>query len=895
MNPVVGELGAPLLLVLVSVPSVFAGDGGTAFTNAVGPLLKANCGECHSAKAKTSGFSVETMESTVAGGNKHGRAVVGGHPELSPMMRMITGELQPRMPMGKTLAEADVARVSEWIRTLPETKVETTSAKWWSFVKPVKAAPPAVKNAKWVRNPIDAFVLAKLEAAGVKPAPEASRRVLARRVYFDLVGMPPSPDEMAEFLNDSAPDAYEKLIDKLLADSRYGERWGRHWLDLARYGETSGLEGDGQIGNVWRYRDWVINAFNANMPYDRFITLQLAGGDEHSKTRNNYQPDVQGLIPTAFLRVAPWDRSNLVAAEVRQNYLSEVTTATSSVLLGLTVGCARCHDHKYDPIPQRDFYRLQAFFQAVQAGGATNVPFREEALAERAKEAVKRYESLLNDGPEKKELDAYEKELLQKLIEGRKIKSRGKPYTKLDLRLEMNIKPRRVFTEEEAHRYAALLEDANRTGDAEEQAKLEELENPLLEKLRAAYAKPGADPEKRFESLGIPQVRGEAAEKYSGKSIFSEAEKNRHAELSGKLDILRRRLDRWRPNVVAVQNVPGPPSGPAIAPTRVLTRGDYQQPAEAVEPGFPSAITGHSNNAVLDTDRYRQYPTRGYRTTLARWIASPENPLTARVMVNRIWQQHFGYGIVRTPSDFGKNGEKPTHPELLDWLAVDFVESGWDIKAMHRKMLLSSAYRQAAENPALKDATQDPDNRMVSRYNRRRLEAEAIRDGILFVSGRLNREMGGPSVFPPLPDDLADFARYGRTGGLMWEPNEREEDARRRSVYIYQRRSLPLPMMAAFDAIVFSESCERRSSTTTPLQALAMMNGSLMHEEAAHLASRVREEAGEKRSDQIRRLFEIVLNRPATPAELDQFDSAGAALESISRVLLSSNEFIYVE
>ncbi len=390
-------------------------------------------------------------------------------------------------------------------------------------------------------------------------------------------------------------------------------------------------------------------------------------------------------------------------------------------------------------------------------------------------------------------------------------------------------------------------------------------------------------------------MRGEAAEKYSGKSIFSEAEKNRHAELSGKLDILRRRLDRWRPNVVTVQNVPGPPSGPAIAPTRVLTRGDYQQPAEAVEPGFPSAITGHSNNAVLDTDRYRQYPTRGYGTTLARWIASPENPLTARVMVNRIWQQHFGYGIVRTPSDFGKNGEKPTHPELLDWLAVDFVESGWDIKAMHRKMLLSSAFRQAAENPSLKDAAADADNRLLSRFQRRRIEAEAIRDGILFVSGRLNREMGGPSVFPPLPADLVDFARYGRTGGLMWEPNERDEDARRRSVYIYQRRSLPLPMMAAFDAIVFSESCERRSSTTTPLQALAMMNGSLMHEEAAHLARRVRDEAGEKRTDQIRRVFEIVLNRPATPAELDQFDSAGAALESISRVLLSSNEFIYVE
>ena len=887
------QLLLPLLCGAVSLAAPPPHD--TRFGQSIGPLLKANCGECHSARAKTSGFSVETLESVLAGGNKHGRAVVGGHPEQSPLVRMLTGQLQPRMPMGKTLADADVARVSEWIRSLPETKVEAAAGRWWSFVKPAKVAPPAAINGKWVRNEIDAFVLARLEKAGVPPAPEASRRVLARRAYFDLVGMPPSPDEMAAFLEDASPGAYEKLIDKLLADPRYGERWARHWLDLARYGETSGLEGDGQIGNVWRYRDWVIDAFNSNMPYDRFITLQLAGGDEHSKTRNNYQPDVQGLIPTAFLRVAPWDRSNLVAAEVRQNYLSEVTTAASSVLLGLTVGCARCHDHKYDPIPQRDFYRLQAFFQAVQADRGASVPFRDEAMAERAKEQVKRYEALLNDGPEKKELDVYEKELLKKLIEGRKIKSRGKPYTKFDLRMEMNLKPRRIFTDEEVRQYSALLEDANRTGDADEQAKLETLENPLLEKLRAAYTKPDADPEKRFETLGIPQVRSEAAEKYSGKSIFSEEEKNRHAEFSGKLDILRRRLERWRTNVLAVTNVPGPPSGPAIAPTRVLVRGDYQQPGEAVEPGFPSAITGNSDNAVLDTDRYRQYPTRGYRTTLARWIASPDNPLTARVMVNRIWQQHFGFGLVRTPSDFGKNGEKPTHPELLDWLAVDFVESGWDIKAMHRKMLLSNTYRQAAENPALKDPALDADNRLLSRYNRRRIEAEAIRDGILFVSGRLNREMGGPSVFPALPADLADFARYGRTGGLMWEPNERDEDARRRSIYIYQRRSLPLPMMAAFDAIVFSESCERRSSTTTPLQALSMMNGSLVQEEAEFLARRVRQEAGEKRTDQIRRLFEIVLNRPATPAELDRFDSAGVSLESISRVLLSSNEFVYVE
>jgi hypothetical protein len=281
--------------------------------------------------------------------------------------------------------------------------------------------------------------------------------------------------------------------------------------------------------------------------------------------------------------------------------------------------------------------------------------------------------------------------------------------------------------------------------------------------------------------------------------------------------------------------------------------------------------------------------------TLAKWIASPDNPLTARVMVNRIWQHHFGRGIVETASDFGKNGARPTHPELLDWLALEFIEENWSIKQMHRLMLNSNTYRQAAENPSLKDNTADPDNNLLWRFNRRRLEAEEIRDGILFIGGRLNLARGGPSVFPPLPADLADFARYGRTGGDMWEPNEKEEDNRRRSVYTFQRRSLPQPMMLAFDAPVFSESCERRSVTTTALQALSMMNGDLVNDGADYLAKRVAAETGQDKRAQISRTFEIVLNRPPRPDELKKFASHQGSLASISRVLLNSNEFLYVD
>jgi hypothetical protein len=368
--------------------------------------------------------------------------------------------------------------------------------------------------------------------------------------------------------------------------------------------------------------------------------------------------------------------------------------------------------------------------------------------------------------------------------------------------------------------------------------------------------------------------------------IFAESRRNQYQELAEKVEVLRRRLGRWQPRALTVKNVPGPPNGPMIAPTRVLIRGDYRQPGEVVEASFLSCLTGKTEAATIEQDRYRQYPTRGWRLTLAKWIASAENPLTARVMVNRIWQHHFGRGIVGTPSDFGVNGERPTHPELVDWLAHRFVEEKWSIKAMHRLMLTSAAYRQGSENAALQTNAKDPENKLLWRFPRRRLEAEEIRDSLLYLSGRLNTERGGPSIFPPLPADLADFARYGRGGGMMWETNEKEEDARRRSVYIFHRRSLPLPVMAAFDAPVFSESCDRRSATTTPLQALAMMNGYLVQEEAAHLA---------KRAGSVERAFAYALQRQPSPEELEKLKAFSGGLEAICRVLLNSNEFLYLD
>ena len=644
----------------------------------------------------------------------------------------------------------------------------------WPFEKPVRRAPPPVSNPDWLRNPVDAFILASLDEQSLPPAPRASRRVLARRVYLDLVGLQPTPEEMQAFLDDSAQNAYEKLVDRLLTDPRHAERWARHWLDVVRYGETDGLENDIIIGNVWRYRDWVIDALDADMPYYRFVTLQIAGGDEVHPTEAWYKQNVQDFIPAGFLRLAPWDLGNLQSRELRQGYLDEVTGATASLFLGLTLECARCHDHKYDEIPAKDYYRFQSFFNAIQvplppntasqAPEFVDVPFANQEVRARAESKIAAYEERLKDA-----------------------------------KLEKDV--------------AALL---------------------------------------------------------------------------------RRRISRWQTSVVTVKNVVGPPLGPDIAPTRVLEGGDFRNKGESVEPGFPSVVAGHSRPAKIETDRYGQYPTRGRRLTLAKWIANSENPLTARVMVNRIWHHHFGRGIVETPNDFGFNGARPTQPELLDWLAVEFVESGWSIKALHRLMVTSNTYCQSSEN-ALADPARDPENKLLWRFRRRRLEAEAIRDNLLAVSGRLSLLRYGPSVFPSLPEGLDDLRKPVRQYSAAWDVNETEEDGYRRSIYTFQQRSLPLPMMASFDAQVFNKSCPRRSVTTTPLQSLSMMNGRLVNEEAERLADRVQREAGSNRRDQVFRLFEIALCRPPEPDELERFSTFDGSLTGLARVVLCSNEFLYVD
>ena len=750
---------------LEAAPLDFDGDIKT--------LLVANCLPCHAESNRTSGFSVGTLESVLAGGNGHGRAVQPGHPDQSVLIRVLRGQLPPIMPLGRALPEADIARIEEWIRNLPPETTAKAGETWtWPFRKPADPKVPAVQNTAWVSNPIDAFILEKLEARKLTPAPPAAKRILARRLHFDLVGMPPSPEEMNAFLNDSSSGAYEQLVDRLLADSRYGERWARYWLDLVRYAETEGLEGDAQLGrsgplsrltktggNPWRYRDWVIDAFNSDLPYDRFVLLQVGGADEHSKTRSSYLPEIRNHIPLGFLRIAPWDVEDFQSEQQRQAYLNEVTATTASVFLGLTLGCAQCHDHKYDPIPAKDFYRFQAFFNAIYVSDV-EVPFEDEAFREKAEAKIQHYTQCLKDGAEKKALDAFAKALLDKLISLKIQEAAGRDLESEDLRLELRSNDSKIFTRAELAQHAELLARLQRKGDLEEKEVLEAFEKSVMPKLRQAYERKLVDPLDRFWQLTVADVRGAMRNEYGESKYFTLEEKEEWQKLSDQVEVLKRRLSRWQPIALTVTNVLGPPVGPPLPPTYVLHRGDYRQPREAVEPGFPSSITGNSGAAVIETDRYRQFPTRGRRITLARWIASPGNPTTARVMVNRIWQHHYGRGIVGTPNDFGRNGERPTHPELLDWLSHRFIESQWSIKAMHRLILTSNTWRQATDNPQSVSAGTgtEPDNRLLWHFTRRRHEAEVIRDSMLFLSGRLNLERGGPNVFPPLPE------RIGRSG-----------------------------------------------------------------------------------------------------------------------------------
>jgi mono/diheme cytochrome c family protein len=789
-----------LTLVFLCVISATAQDNQAVFKERLQPVLEKNCAVCHTATNASGGLNVASLDSLLSGG-KHGAAIVPGDAKQSLLLQYVRGERSPKMPMGGNLDPQTVAAIAKAIdemKVAPVTSKKANPYLDWLLHKPSAPAVPSVADSAWVRNPIDSFILSKLEAKGLHPAPAASKRALLRRVYFDLVGLPPTPDEIVAFESDSSPDAYEKIVDKLLADSRYGERWGRHWLDLGRFAESDGFAIDGERPTAWRYRDYVIRSFNQDKHYDKFVKEQIAGDEMGADNRSEH------LVALGFLRMGTWEADANFKTQLRQDVLNELTGTVGQVFLGFTVGCARCHDHKYDPIPQRDFYRLQAFF-----------------------------------GP-------------------MRVEDRAAPFLEVEHPKLMR---------QNLRKYEDESEEANQT--------LKEMET----RLKAKFATVNKDGD-FMKAL-----------KDAKDNTFSPEERKEWNQAKDNARKLTEEMARYRPVAYSVSDVV-PPQVPSLAETYVLAGGELANKGERVEPGFLQAVAGNGDPAKVPFAG----GSSGRRTALADWIASADNPLSTRVIVNRLWQHHFGEGIVRTPSDFGINGERPSHPELLDWLATQLVEKQWSLKAMHRLMLTSNTYRQSTENPEYqKYAETDPKNELLWRMNWIRLEGEAIRDAVLALSGHLQKSDGGPGVFVNVPSDVADGFEF-----FKWFPSGEKEQARR-TIYTFQRRSVMNPMIEVFDGANMSEVCSRRSTTVVPTQAFALLNSDFINGEAKRFADRVVELAGADRKKEIDSAFLLALGRLPSGPERDKAETlfgsepARAALSRLGVVLFNLNEFLYLE
>ncbi len=781
-------------------------------------------------------LDLRSREAALKGGER-GAAIIPGKSADSLLIKAIAGiDGLMKMPPGKkSLAADEIKILREWIDAgakRPESVAASSEPSWWSFRKPVRHAIPAVKNSAWVRNSIDAFVLQKLEEKSLKPAPPADKLTLARRVYFDLTGLPPTPEQVNSFLADNAPDAYEKLIDKLLASTRYGERWGRYWLDLVRYADTGGFEHDLYFPNAWRYRDWVIKSFNDDKPYDQFVQEQIAADEiwpndldlEGSyEVPKQKQIDLERRIGTGMYAIGTlMPVSGLNPDLLRSEWLADAADVTGAAFMGLTMGCARCHDHKFDPIPQRDYFRLQAVFAASEEREIPLVDVMRVFDYQKATSkwvSVEEIKSALGKLENTFHLRRQEAQLPAEVVAARRVAPEFRGPREKEL----------------AAQYDAAIKATGRP-------KKEKLELTDEEKREKA----------RLESLLVQRLM-EAPVFYAKATVLAQAER--------------------------------------IRDVKIEARGDYKNLGQKVNPGFPSALGGSKD---LEDPADRRAPTHR-RKELAQWLTQPDHPLTARVMVNRIWQGHFGWGLVRTPNDFGRQGEAPSHPELLDWLATEFVAQKWSVKRMHRLIMLSSAYRMSNQHDEA-NARIDGENRYLWRMNRRRLEAEAVRDATLAVAGNLNPKMYGAPVVVELSKDEMD----GVKNLYQWNPSIDPTEWNRRSVYLYVKRGFRFPFFEIFDAPDNSFSCPRRDVTNVAPQALALLNNDFMYRQAEVFAARLKRECGGDAATRVETGWRLALGRTPSSEEKAKAmemlaDGSDAALARFCLLLYNLNEFVFVD
>ncbi len=681
--------------------------------------------------------------------------------------------------------------------------VRPASKPHWAWQPFYAQFAPAVAQKDWIRSPLDAFVLAKIEAKGLKPSAEADRATFIRRATLDAWGLIPTPEEVAAFEQDASPDAYEKLVDRLLTSPRYGERQARLWLDLARYADSSGFQNDSTRPNLFRYRDYVIKAFNDDKPYSRFIQEQIAG-DEIAPG------DQSVLVATGFLAGYPDNSNSRDLVQRKYQITTDIVDTIGQAILGTTVGCARCHNHKTDKFTQKDYFSFQAFF--------ANTAFDEKRKATRGEQEIAYETARAIYDEATKDIREKQKAIIDSVREAA-LKYHKERYL-TDSR-ESIFKPKEQWNALDRwvnHRLEAVTDDTSLAGF-----------------LRYAA-----------EDKQAPEHSEEIKKKFE-----------EYQKLTQELrKFVSKRPTRGADTFTAATEL-GHSDAP---PTYVLFGGNHEKPLEEVQPAFPEAITAEKPD-IKPTEG-----SSGRRTALANWLTSASNPLTARVFVNRIWNQYFGKGIVATVSDFGKAGDKPTNQELLDHLADSFVKSGWSVKKLHRDILLSATYRQSSEHRE-DVAKADPENKLLAAFPRKRLEAEEIRDAILVASGRLNDQVGGPSVFPPIPENLTGGGNFN--ADPAWTTSKDTKDHLRRSLYIFTRRSLPYPLLETFDMANAQQIHSKRDVTTTPLQALTLYNSDIVFQWSQALAGRVINEVGADENAQLDRLYQILFARKPSETEKD--------------------------
>ncbi len=787
--------------------------GAADFARDIEPLLRRRCHGCHGAATQSSGLRLDRRDDALRGGYT-GPAIRPGDAASSRLIQLVSGAGKLRMPpAGQPLTGAEIAVLRDWIdagAAWPESKMAAAirpRAKPWSF-QPVRKSPVPAGAA----NPVDAFVRAKLREKAIAPSPEAQPVTLIRRVTLDLTGRPPTPREVGDFLEDTRPGAYERLVDRLLESPRYGEKWARHWLDLARYADSEGGIQDYSRPFAWRWRQWVIDAFNRDMPFDRFTIEQLAGD----------------LLPRATLDqkiAAGFHRNTVTSREggieldrLRFEQLVDRANTTGMVWLGLTTGCAQCHDHKYDPITQKDYYRLLAYFESADE-------IDEEAPLPGEWGVHRRYAA----------------------------KSRSEREA---LIAKHGAEP--LLAEWEEHLRKALADPGR---------------NPKWDVAYDAYSKlvdHGTEILLKSPASRTERERDAILDFYLSRGARGALSKERYE--AAKLEELQKALEKLDSQYPKLSTIMTLSESPTRRSTHLRVRGNYADRGIEVAPGLPEALSG---------------APAGDRLALARWLVSRDNPLTPRVAVNRFWQELFGRGIVRTSEDFGAQGEKPSHPELLDWLAAEFVDRGWSVKRMVRLLVTSASYRQSSNaRPDL--AAVDPANALLARQSRLRLPAELIRDSALAASGLLMESVGGASIRPPQPEGVADL-QYS----TKWEETAGRERYRR-GLYVHIQRTAGYPLLMNFDAPDRTTACSRRESSTSPLQALNLMNDPVFVEAAEALAERISRE-GPDDAARAGLLFRLCVGRGPNAAERDLVQSHVARRRGwfgAARALLNADEFL---